>query len=43
MVTVEITQERLLELIKLADWQIRELGFNPDSITAAYLKLTDSN
>lgn len=32
---VEITSRKLDELRMLADWQIRELGFDPASITAA--------
>lgn len=37
MVTIQITKEKLFELSKLADWQLRQMGFDPASITAACL------
>jgi hypothetical protein len=42
-IEVRITFTLLSQLIRLADWQLRDMGYNPDSITAAYLKLTDSH
>jgi hypothetical protein len=39
MATVKITEDRLRELSMLADWQLREMGFDPDSVTAAVLRL----
>ena len=35
MFEVRITGKKLNELRMLADWQLREMGFDPDSITAA--------
>lgn len=41
MIEVKITLDRMLELAKLADWQLVELGYDPKSITEAYLKYMD--
>ena len=38
MNTVKITDEFLNRLRMLADWQIKEMGFDPDSITEACSK-----
>lgn len=35
MFTVKITSAKLNELRMLADWQLREMGFDPQSITTA--------
>ena len=40
---IKITTEKLEELIKLDDWQLVKLGFDPQAITTAYLKFTDTN
>jgi hypothetical protein len=39
MVTVKITEDRLRELSMLTDWQLRKMGFDPDSVTTAVLRL----
>lgn len=35
MFSVKITAEKLTELRMLADWQLREMGFDPESVTTA--------
>ena len=42
-IEIKITFTLLSQLIRLADWQLTEMGYDPASITAAYLKLTDEN
>lgn len=39
LVDVKITKVRLLAVAKMADWQLRQIGFCPKSITEAVLKL----
>ena len=34
MATVKITEAKLRELRMLSDWQLREQGFDPESVTA---------
>lgn len=43
MHAIQITTALLEELVKLMDWQIRDRGFDPDTITAAWLAYTDSH
>ena len=38
-IQIEITEEKLRQLSSMADWQLRNLGINPESITSAMLKL----
>jgi hypothetical protein len=35
--TRHVDEKELLQLAMLADWQLRELGYNPDEITIAIL------
>jgi hypothetical protein len=35
MYTVKISAKKLNDLRMLADWQLREMGFDPASVTAA--------
>ena len=43
MNTVKITDEFLNRLRMLADWQIKEMGFDPDSITEACSKYDEQS
>ncbi len=40
---IKITDEKLKELSMLADWQLQEAGYCPESITIAYFKLKEEN
>jgi hypothetical protein len=40
--TVKITDEKLSRLRMLMDWQLREEGFDPDSVTQACQQAEDS-
>lgn len=37
-VSIKITLEKLSELRMLADWQLKEMGFDPQSVTTAVLE-----
>jgi len=39
MYTIQITKEKLQELRMLADWQLKEMGIDPISVTHAVLEM----
>lgn len=41
MYTVKVTLAKLRELAMLAEWQLRELGFDPQSINVAWRQMED--
>lgn len=43
MFEVTITKETLKNLVMLADWQLKELGFDPASINKAYDEMGPDN
>lgn len=43
MLTIKVTPDYVKSLAKLADWQLREKGIDPASVTAAKLVLDDLN
>jgi len=36
--TIRITSDKLTALKKLTDWQLREIGVDPDSVTRASIE-----
>jgi hypothetical protein len=43
MYEIRVTAEHLAELRMLADWQLRERGIDPVSVTAAAMRLADDD